>query len=169
MRSARTKMRCSLSAPVERASEGVAADSSFAKHQGKIRFHHYKQGLFGTWRGLGGGRREIDIDVDGGEWCGYHEDDQENENDIYEWRYIDLMCFTDRILLKRKPNSYVRSHRRLAYRDDRGIFVAGKSLTVEIARQVTKNFGCRIPEHRAIAGDGAGETIIHHDRWNGRD
>jgi len=51
---------------------------------------------------LGGGRREIDIDVDDGEWCGYHEDDQENENDIYEWRYIDLMCFTDRIPFEAK-------------------------------------------------------------------
>jgi hypothetical protein len=58
---------------------------------------------------------------------------------------------------------------RVAYRDDRGIFVAGKSLTIKIAREVTKNFGRRIPENRATACDGERESIVHDDHRNGRD
>ena len=45
----------------------------------------------------------------------------------------------------------------------------GQSLTVEIARQMTKNLRRSIAELRAIARDRAGESIIHHDGGNGRD
>jgi hypothetical protein len=59
----------------------------------QIRLHGDEHRFVGTRRRRRGRCRKLDADIDGGERCCDHEDDEKNQHHVDERRDIDLVCF----------------------------------------------------------------------------